>query len=145
MLKLYLTGYEGENLEDFLKRIKKFKVKAVIDVREIPLSRKNSFSKNNLKKILNKRDVRYYHFPGLGSPKKMREKLHSTDDYLTFFKGYRNYINKKESSLNKLVEIIMKEKIVVLLCYEKRYELCHRSIVTDKIITLKPQIAATPI
>ena len=145
MLKLYLTGYEGENLEDFLKRIKKFKVKAVIDVREIPLSRKNSFSKNNLKEVLNKRGIRYYHFPGLGSPKKMREKLHSTDDYLTFFKGYRNYIDKKESSLNKLVEIIMKEKIVVLLCYEKRYELCHRSIVTDKIIALKPQIVATPI
>ncbi len=145
MLKLYLTGYEGEHLEDFLKRLKKFRIKAVIDVREIPLSRKNSFSKNNLKEALIKRGINYYHFPGLGSPKIMREKLHSTDDYLTFFKGYRNYINTKKSSLIKLAEIVLKEKIVVLLCYEKRYELCHRSIVADKLITLKPQIAATPI
>ena len=145
MLKLYLTGYEGERLEDFLKRLKKFRIKAVIDVREIPLSRKNSFSKKNLDEILSRRGIRYYHFPGLGSPKRMREKLHSTDDYLTFFKEYRNHINKKKSSINKLIEIILKEKVVVLLCYEKRYELCHRSIVTDKIMAFNPQIAATPI
>ena len=145
MTNLYLIGYEGESLKSFLNRLKCLKIKAVVDVREIPLSHKNSFSKENLKKSLDKQGIRYYHFQELGSPTKIRKELHLTGDYLTFFKKYRRYISEKKSSLNKLVEIIIEEKTSALLCYEKEYELCHRSIVTDEIMNLNSQIVPTPI
>jgi uncharacterized protein (DUF488 family) len=145
MIKLYLTGYEGETLEGFLDRVEELKIKAVVDVREIPLSHKNSFSKENLKKSLDKRGVRYYHFQELGSPQKIRKELHSSGDYLTFFKKYRKYISKKKSPLSKLVEIIIEEKALALLCYEKEYELCHRSIVADEIMNINSQIVPIPI
>ena len=43
MKKIYLTGYEAETIEEFLKKLKDNKVTTVIDIREKPLSRKNGF------------------------------------------------------------------------------------------------------
>lgn len=145
MIKLFLTGYEKDSLDIFLNKLDKFKVNAAIDVREIPLSRKNGFSKNILEDNLSKRGIKYYHFPGLGSPKKIREDLYSTGDYVTFFTEYRNHINKAGPSLEQLTEVILEEKTSAMFCYEKDYELCHRSIITDEIIETNPQIIAIPI
>lgn len=145
MTKLFLTGYEGEKLSDFLSKLKKAKVTAVIDVREIPLSRKNGFSGDALKKELSKIKIKYYHFSELGSSKEMRENLYSTGDYLSFFKKYRNYVRKKESSIKELNRVVTKEKKATLMCFEKNNDLCHRSIITSEIIKINPQLMVIPI
>jgi uncharacterized protein (DUF488 family) len=145
MVKLFLTGYEKEDFNVFLKKIDKLKIKALIDVREIPLSRKNGFSRVILEGNLNELGVTYYHFPELGSPKKIREALYLNGDYLTFFTEYRKYINKEGASIRELKEVILEEKTSALFCYEKDYELCHRSIITDEILKMIPKIVVTPI
>ena len=145
MTKLFLTGYEKKNLDDLLRQLDKLKIKALIDVRETPLSRKNGFSKPSLEKSLMQKNIHYYHFPELGSPRETREKLYSTGDYLTFFTEYRDYIKKQNSSLKYVTELILTEGSSALLCYEKNYELCHRSIIVDEIMEIDSQIMVTPI
>src|SRR3546814_18177557 len=45
---LYTIGYAGQTLEGFLRRLKQVGVLTVVDVRELPLSRKSGFSKRAL-------------------------------------------------------------------------------------------------
>jgi len=144
MVKLFLNGYEKETLDDFLCKLRESDVKAVIDVREIPLSRKNGFSKKNLESRLADEGIRYYHFPELGSPRVIREELYSTGDYLNFFIEYRKYINKNKAFVERLTEIVLGEEKSVLLCLEENYELCHRSIITDEITKINSQIMVIP-
>ena len=49
-------------------RLKKIGIEQLVDVREIPLSRKNGFAKNALKKALDNNGIIYKHLPELGSP-----------------------------------------------------------------------------
>lgn len=146
MKKLYLMGYEHETLKGFLQRVQDEDITTVIDVREIPLSRKNGFSKTNLEKSLDKYGVKYYHYPQLGSPSSLRKTLKKDGDYLTFFKNYRKYIKKKKEVVNEVTQLVADNgKNSTLLCFEKHSDLCHRSIVASEILRLNPKIMVTPV
>jgi uncharacterized protein (DUF488 family) len=43
--ELFTIGYEGRGIGDFVGYLKHFKISCLIDVREIPISRKPGFSK----------------------------------------------------------------------------------------------------
>jgi len=43
---LFTLGYEGLTIEAFIARLQAAQVKTVVDVRELPLSRKKGFSKS---------------------------------------------------------------------------------------------------
>jgi uncharacterized protein (DUF488 family) len=146
MPHLFLTGYEKENLEEFLDKLKREGITTVIDVREIPISRKNGFSRPILKSELAKRGIEYYHFPELGSPTKLRRALERNNDYLGFFKSYRQYVNKKRESVAKLIKLVLNNgDNSTLLCFEKESDLCHRSILASEILKMSPKIGITPL
>ncbi len=145
MPHLFLTGYEKETIEEFLDKLKREKINVVIDIREIPLSRKNGFSKNNLEKLLLSHGIRYLHYQELGSPSKIRNELKTTGDYLSFFKAYRIHAHKKSSILRSVLNIINANKHSALLCFEKECELCHRTIVASELLKLNPHLQVTPI
>jgi uncharacterized protein (DUF488 family) len=63
---LYTIGYEGQTVEAFLQRLLAQGVLALIDVRELPLSRKPGFSKNALASALQRHGIEYIHMPALG-------------------------------------------------------------------------------
>ena len=126
MPKLYLTGYEKETIEQFLGKLQREGITTVIDVREIPLSRKNGFSKANLERLLHERGIEYYHFQELGSPRKIREELKETGDYLRFFKEYRKYASQKGKLIKNVSDLVRSKRHSVLLCFEKDCELCNR-------------------
>lgn len=146
MAHLFLTGYEKETLEDFLDKLKQEGITAVIDVREVPLSRKNSFSKETLKEELAKNKIKYYHFPELGSPTELRDRLRETSDYLNFFRGYREYVTKKRGSIVKLIKLVISNgESSALLCVERHSDLCHRSIIASEILKINQNIRITPL
>jgi len=146
MKNLILTGYEKETIPEFLDKLKKEKITTLIDVREIPFSRKNGFSKEALKKKLLRNKIEYYHFPDLGSPNKLRNKLRKTNDYLTFFKTYRKYIKGKKGSLLRLVKLVINNgKSSALLCFERHSDLCHRSIIASEILKINKNIRIIPL
>jgi uncharacterized protein (DUF488 family) len=70
-------GYEGSSLEDFISTLQKAGVDTLIDVRDVPISRKRGFSKSILREVLSPNDIAYVHLKGLGDPKPGREAARS--------------------------------------------------------------------
>lgn len=131
---IYTIGYEGLTIEQFIKKLKDSNIQQLIDVREIALSRKNGFSKGILEEELKKAGIRYKHYPSLGSPKEIRHQLHQDLDYKKFFEEYKEHIkdNDIQESI-KDVEGLSKVRKTVLLCFEKDFKTCHRSIIAQEL------------
>jgi len=49
---LFTVGYEGLTLEAFIQRLQSSSIQTLVDVRELPLSRKRGFSKRALAESL---------------------------------------------------------------------------------------------
>src|SRR5574337_1560309 len=79
MKKLYTLGYEHAAIEDFIATLKAACIERIIDVRELPVSRRKGFSKNVLQAILEANDIAYVHLKGLGDPKEGREAARAGD------------------------------------------------------------------
>lgn len=130
MSNLFTVGYQGGRVSALIQKLKKLKIKAVVDVRENPFSRKPGFSKLQLNKELEKEGIHYLHYQELGTPRPLRDYLINNQDYDTFFSRYKSYLSEYNDSLDDLVELGTKEKIC-LLCFEKDVSHCHRKVITD--------------
>ena len=63
---LFTLGYESLTIEAFITGLQAAQVKTVLDVRELPLSRKKGFAKSAFCAALSAHDVAYLHGPALG-------------------------------------------------------------------------------
>jgi len=129
---LVTVGYEGRGIDDFVACLKKYAIDCLLDVREVPLSRKPGFSKTKLARRLNKENILYVHFKELGSPKPLRQKLKENRDYAAFFKKMNEYLADKTKVLQNAYEFIA-NKTCCLMCFEHRAESCHRKIVAEQL------------
>ena len=66
--KLLTIGYTGYTLDGFTSALIDHGVECLLDIREIPLSRKTGFSKSALRNQLKSVGIDYCHFRLLGSP-----------------------------------------------------------------------------
>jgi len=130
--ELFTIGYEGMALDAFVARLKNFAIDCLIDVREIPISRKRGFSKSGLVQRLGRENIHYVHFRELGSPKPIRQKLKINRDYSTFFKKMNKYLTNKKDALEKVYSYVI-DNTCCLMCFEHVAEQCHRKIVARKI------------
>ena len=130
--ELLTIGYEGKNIEEFISRLKGFNVTRIIDVRELPLSRKKGFSKFALKERLEQEDIQYVHLKALGSPSVIRKKLKMDWDYEYFFRAYSKYLSGNLDAIKKLFQYIT-DGINCIMCFEQVHEKCHRHTVANKI------------
>lgn len=138
-ITLFTTGYEGSTVSDFIEKLHQYGIDIVIDVREIPISRKKGFSKSALKDILTEDNIEYVHYKELGSPKDIRHRFHEDGNFYSFRNEYLNYIREKLDLLDEVKSIVENEKSC-LLCFEKEARLCHRSIIADMLYTLSNNI-----
>jgi len=130
--RLFTIGYEGINIETFVSVLKSHSIQCLIDVREIPLSRKPGFSKSSLSDRLNRDKITYVHFKELGSPKQIRNELKATKDYCKFFLAMDKYLAQKQKVVEQAYEYLL-DSISCLMCFEEAAETCHRKIVAKKI------------
>ena len=129
---LYTIGYEGRNINEFVGRLKEHGVTRLIDVREIPLSRKKGFSKTALGQRLNQENIEYVHYKALGSPSGIRHKLRVDWDYDYFFKAFSDYLAGKMDVIEEVYNHLS-DGVNCLMCFEYNHEQCHRSCVARKI------------
>ncbi len=132
-MTLYHIGYEGLSFDDFVAHLKYSGISTVIDVRYLPVSRKRGFSKAALSGNLSKYGIRYLHLRKIGAPKPMRTKLHESGNYDQFFAAYRKHLRSHLGELDPILNLISNEEHVVLLCYERDPEKCHRKIVAEEV------------
>lgn len=130
---LFTIGYEGSDLGSFLAELAAYGIEQIIDVRDVPLSRKRGFSKNSLANALAAQGVIYLHVKALGDPKPGREAARR-GDYLEFRKVYNRHLKSQnaQTALQTTAKSAM-EKVSCLLCFERAYENCHRNIVAKAL------------
>ena len=129
---LFTIGYEGRNLEEFAGRLKDFGVETLVDVRDIPLSRKKGFSKTPLSQYLQEVGIEYIHLKQLGSPKDLRGKVKEDGDYKYFYQEYSDYIQTQKPSIETLYQIAANNSACIM-CYERNPYICHRLVVAEEI------------
>lgn len=125
---LYTIGYEGQTLEAFLQRLSEIRIRLVVDVRELPLSRKRGFSKRALAAALAKRGIAYAHMPALGCPKPIRDTLKADKNWPRYAREFGAYLSRQDASLSELAKLTS-ATTACLLCFEADFSSCHRSIV----------------
>lgn len=130
--RLFTTGYEGADIETFIARLKGHAVNCVLDVREIPLSRKRGFSKTALRTRLDEDGISYIHLKALGSPKPVRDKLKNDHDYKSFFASMEEHLFDSIDAIETAYDYVTK-KTCCLLCFEQLAAKCHRKVVARKI------------
>lgn len=128
---IFTIGYEGANLQPFIDTLATAGVRHVIDIRDVPASRKRGFSKNALSAALVENEIAYTHLKPLGDPKPGREAMRG-GDYAAFLEIYNAHVTQPsgQASLIDAIAIAL-EKPSVLLCYERDPKHCHRTLVAD--------------
>lgn len=130
--QILTIGYEGREIDEFVDRLKRFNISRLIDVREIPISRKKGFSKTALKERLEGENIEYIHVKALGSPSSIREKLKSDMDYDYFFNAYNEYLSENMEAIEDVLKYIS-DGINCFMCFERLPGKCHRTVVANKI------------
>ena len=131
-VSLHTIGYEGRDIDEFVNRLRDFGIGVLVDVRDIPLSRKEGFSKTPLSQYLKENNIEYVHLKELGSPKPLREKVKSDGDYEYFFKEYSVYIQTQGQAVEDLYQITINNNSCIM-CFERDPFSCHRLIVAQEI------------
>lgn len=130
---VYTIGYEGASVDGFLNTLLEAGVSHVIDIRDVPASRKPGFSKSALASSLDSVGICYTHLKPLGDPKPGRDAMRG-GDYEAFLQIYERHISQPvaQVSLKQAIEIAETE-VSVLLCYERDPKFCHRTLVAERI------------
>lgn len=130
---LYTVGYEGLNIEQFLLMLDKYGIEKIVDIREMPVSRKPGFSKTALNGILMENGIGYTHLHALGCPKPVRNMYKQNGDWGIYTKGFKAYLKTQDAALHDLHEML-REHRCALLCFEADARFCHRSLVAAEMI-----------
>lgn len=120
-------GYEGRTLDDLLYRLKEAGVTRVLDVRAVAVSRKPGFSKKVLAVRLAEHGIGYTHLPQAGNP--YRQMRSSIERCLA---RYCAYLEENPDIIDCLINSLSQSP-VALLCYERRHDHCHRSVLIDHL------------
>jgi uncharacterized protein (DUF488 family) len=130
---LATIGYESADLADFIATLKQAGISRLIDVRELPISRRKGFAKKALSEALTLAGIEYVHLRGLGDPKKGREAARAGN--IAQFKlafGRHMKSERAQADLQSAVRYVS-EGGACLMCFERDHTTCHRTIVAKSI------------
>lgn len=125
---LYTIGYEGLDINAFINRLRDAGVQTIVDVRELPLSRKKGFSKTAFREALAQSGIAYFHVPALGCPKDIRDRYKLDRDWATYTKSFLAYVGTQDVTVRELVKLSQSTK-ACLVCFEADFSECHRTYV----------------
>jgi AbrB family looped-hinge helix DNA binding protein len=125
-------GYEGRTLAQFLEELRSHRIRQLIDVREIPLSRKNGFSKVSLGAALGDAGILYRHIPELGSPRELRHAYRAGGSTSEFMDGYTSHLDRNTDAFEMLRDFALGVPSAIM-CFERDYRGCHRRILSDRL------------
>jgi uncharacterized protein (DUF488 family) len=131
-------GYEGASLEDFVATLIAADIKRLLDVRELPISRRKGFAKSALSQALEKAGIEYVHLKGLGDPKPGRDAARRKD-YGAFRKIFASHLGSTEARSDlKLASNYALDGGTCLMCFERDPQTCHRKLVADAMCDAIP-------
>ena len=128
---LFTIGYEKATWPGVRKVLLEAGVSRVIDVRDLPLSRRPGFSKRQLAAGLEEAGIGYSHLRALGTPPEGRE-ANRRRDWPRFWAIVDARLATAEAALDlERGSELASASASCLLCYEADPALCHRCRVAD--------------
>jgi uncharacterized protein (DUF488 family) len=123
---IWTIGYERASLDSVVGALRGAGVQTLLDVRELPLSRRAGFSKSPLRAALNEAGIGYVHLKGLGTPAEGRLAARR-HDHARFWEIVERRMDtpEAEADLHRAAEIARTER-ACLLCFEADPHVCHR-------------------
>ena len=131
---LFTIGYEGSTIDNFLAVLSEVGIDLLIDVRDVPLSRKKGFSKSALAGHLGENGIEYLHLKGLGDPKsgRLAARAGRYDEFRRIFNAHLRTCVAQED-IQRGVQAVRK-RMACLLCFERDHVHCHRCIVAEEMV-----------
>jgi uncharacterized protein (DUF488 family) len=114
-------GYEGRTPDGLIAVLQEQRVERVIDVRELPLSRRRGFSKTALAERLAAAGIEYRHLRVAGNPH--RQHRANPAKCLALYERHL----KSHPEVIDAVTAEAQGRHVALLCVERHHDHCHRS------------------
>jgi uncharacterized protein (DUF488 family) len=130
---LVTIGYEATDLSDFVATLREARICCLIDIRELPMSRRKGFAKRALSRALARAGIKYVHLRGLGDPKEGRDAARA-GDYVRFRRVFARHMMSAtaQADLRKAAQLVAQGG-ACLMCYERDHAACHRSTVAKAI------------
>lgn len=134
MLELMTIGYEALTAREFFDVLKRCRVSMIVDIRELPISRKPGFTKAALAMALDDHGIKYQHLVELGCPREIRHDYRDDQNWARYTRRFKSYLETQNEPVERLIKLVREERCC-LLCYEDDYNFCHRSYVAEQVAT----------
>ena len=135
-MKIFSIGHSTREIHDFLNILEKYEIRALVDIRTIPRSRRNpQFNDDALSTSLKEHAINYEKLASLGGLRKPKPDSMNLGWRNESFRGYADHMQSPdfEGGLNQLISIGQKEQ-TVMMCAEAVPWKCHRSLVGDALL-----------
>jgi uncharacterized protein (DUF488 family) len=126
-LQVFTVGYEGRHLPEFVAILKVARVDRVIDIRELPLSRRKGFSKTPLSAALSEAGIEYVHLRSAGNPYRDQRA-----DIVRCLKLYAGHLRRSPGVIDEVLAAAKGHR-AALLCVEREACNCHRSVLAAQL------------
>ncbi|HSS04023.1 MAG TPA: DUF488 domain-containing protein [Solirubrobacterales bacterium] len=126
-------GYENyRSVEDFARLLADSGVERLVDVRELPISRRRGFAKSALAAALAEEEVEYVHLRSMGNPKEFRD-LYKSGKVAEGRAGYEQLLAHERTDELRELAATVQEKRSALMCVEAEEDVCHRQVIFEAL------------
>src|SRR5258706_784820 len=135
MTEITTIGYEVKTLKQFLALLRQCRIECLVDIREMPVSRKLGFSKSPLSTAVEIAGIKYLHVVELGCPRLVRDAYRSNGDWAAYTRSFKKYLATQDTALSSVAKEAVAMKIS-LMCFEEDFNYCHRRFVAEALLTI---------
>jgi len=144
---IYTIGYQGKNIEQFIKILKENEIELLLDARFSSESQyKPEFSGNVLEREIKRNKMNYNHEKELGLPYLIQNPYKEGVLGYNCVKQWYNWHINTNTNFEKLIELIKTSGKTAIMCMEayakahgeQRYA-CHRDMLADMIVQHNPE------
>lgn len=127
------VGYERHKYnEDFARVLCEAGVERLVDVRELPISRRRGYAKTALGQAVSEVGVEYVHIKALGNPKPFRD-LYKSGQADEGRRLYEEFLLRERQEVLEELSLMLSSKRTALMCVEHDPSVCHRTVIIDAL------------
>lgn len=127
------VGYEHyRSVEDFARLLADSGVERLVDVRELPISRRRGFAKSALAAALAEEAIEYVHLRSMGNPKEFRD-LYKSGKVAEGRAGYEQLLAHERTEELRELAVTIQGKRSALMCVEAEEDVCHRQVIFEAL------------